>query len=367
LVIVLTVLAGIALAGWWWFSQGKANTPPAQRTAVDAATPVVVAETQAATDNVRMDMVGSGIAAASVTLYPAVAEEVERVLFTAGQQVKKDQLLIQLEDRDEELAVKLAKARVEGTQQLLKRYQRAQGSGAVAANALDEAEVAHRQAEIELEIAQEQLRQRSIRAPFAGVVGIAQVDPGERVGPDTALTTLDNRTSLSVAFQVPEPFLARLEQDQKLNLTNVAFPDRQFQGKITHIDSRIDPQTRTVTVRANVPNKEDLLRPGMSFRIRLALPGEPVIRVPELAVQWAREGAHVWIVREGQSIRVPVQVVRRVEGAVLAKGNMQAGEAVVVEGVQRLRPGRQVRVIQSEAAPALPTVPVARTNGMERS
>jgi membrane fusion protein (multidrug efflux system) len=365
---VLIVLAGIALLGWWWLNQGKADTPPAQRTTANAAaTPVVVAETQAATDNVVVDVVGSGIAAASVTLYPAVAEEVKRVLFTAGQQVKKDQLLIQLEDRDEQLAVKLAKARLDGAQQLLNRYQRAQGSGAVAANALDEAEVAHRQAEIELEMAQEQLRQRSIRAPFAGVVGIAQVDPGDRVGPDTALTTLDDRTSLSIAFQVPEPFLARLEQGRTLNLTTVAFPDRQFEGKITHIDSRIDPQTRTLTVRATVPNKQDLLRPGMSFRIRLALPGEPVIRVPELAVQWAREGAHVWIVRDGQSVRVPVQVVRRMEGSVLAKGDMRAGEVVVVEGVQRLRPGRRVRVIQSEASPALPTVPMVRANGMERS
>jgi membrane fusion protein (multidrug efflux system) len=199
----------------------------------------VVAETQAATDNVTVDVLGSGIAAASVTLYPAVAEEVERVLFRAGQQVKKDQLLIQLDDRDEQLAVKLAKARMDGTRQLLNRYKRAQGPGAVAANALDEAQVAHRQAEIELEMAQEQLRQRSIRAPFAGVVGIAQVDPGDRVRPDTALTTLDDRTSLSVAFQVPEPFLARLEQGQTLNLNTVAFPDRHFEGKITHIDSRI--------------------------------------------------------------------------------------------------------------------------------
>lgn len=328
---------------------------------------MVVAEIQAAVDNVMIDVVGSGIAAASVTLYPAVSEEVERVLFTAGQQVKKDQLLVQLEDRDEKLAVKLASARLDGAKQLLERYQRAQGSGAVAANALDEAEIAHRQAEIELEIAQEQLRQRSVRAPFAGVVGIAQVDPGNRVGPDTVLTTLDDRTSLSIAFQVPEPFLARLKQDQTLKLANVAFPDRQFEGKITHIDSRIDTQTRTVTVRATVPNKEDLLRPGMSFRIGLALPGEPVIRVPELAVQWAREGAHIWIVRDGKSVRIPVQVVRRMEGSVLAKGEAQTGEAVVVEGVQRLRPGRSVRVVQSEAAPVASTEPAVRATAMEPS
>src|SRR5690606_39538581 len=111
--------------------------------------------------------------------------------------------------------------------------------------------------------------------------------------------------------------------------------------------------TRTLTVRATVPNKQDLLRPGKSFRIQLALPGDAAIGVPEIAVQWTRDGAHVWIIRNEQSVRVPVQVVRRMEGTVLVRGALQAGEAVGVEGVQRLSPGRAVRLIrQKQAVPA---------------
>src|SRR5690606_29791960 len=109
-----------------------------------------------------------------------------------------------------------------------------------------EAQIAFRQAELELALAQEQLRDRSIRAPFAGVMGIAQVDPGDRVGPDTVVTTLDDRTSLTVSFQVPEPFLPRLALDQSLTLTTIAFPGQEFSGKLSHIDSRIDAQTRTL-------------------------------------------------------------------------------------------------------------------------
>ncbi len=306
-----------------------------------------------------LDLVGSGIAASSVTVFPKVAGEVERVAFTAGQQVKKDQLLIKLVDRDEQLAVKLAQTRLDGARQLLNRYQRAQGSGAVSENVLVEAQIAFRQAELELALAQEQLRDRSIRAPFAGVVGIAQVDPGDRIGPDTAVTTLDDRTSLLVSFQVPEPFLPRLALDQALTLTTIAFPGQEFTGKLSRIDSRLDAQTRTLTVRATVPNEQDLLRPGMSFRIQLALPGDDAIRVPEIAVQWTSDGAHVWIVRNEQSVRVPVQVVRRMEGSVLVRGELQADEAVVVEGVQRLSPGRAVRLIRQKQAE-----PVA-TQGME--
>lgn len=352
MITALVVLLVLGLAVWWWLGRQQQAEAPSNAGADAARTPVVVAETQAAKDNVTLEVVGSGIAAASVTVFPAVSGEVERVAFAAGQQVKKDQLLVKLVDRDEQLAVKLAQARLDGARQLLNRYQRAQGSGAVSANVLDEARITFRQAEIELAQAQEQLRHRSIRAAFAGVVGIAQVDPGDRVGTDTALTTLDDRTSLSVAFQIPEPFLSRMKREQPLALTSVAFAGREFTGKISHIDSRIDAQTRTVTIRARVPNTEDLLRPGMSFRIRLDLPGEDLLRVPELAVQWAREGAHVWIIREQKSVRVPVQVVRRMEGSVLVKGEIRAGEAVVIEGVQRLRPGREVRLIQNEAAAA---------------
>lgn len=360
LIAALLVLLVLALLAWWWLGAEQQVQAPQSSASDNARTPVVIAETQVARDNVTLEVVGSGIAAASVTVFPAVSGEVERVLFTAGQQVKKDQLLVKLVDRDEQLAVKLAQTRLDGARQLLNRYQRAQGSGAVSENVLDEARIAFRQAEIELAQAREQLRYRSIRAPFAGVVGIAQVDPGDRVGTDTALVTLDDRNSLSVAFQIPEPFLARLQRGQKLALTTVAFAEREFAGQLAHIDSRIDAQTRTVTVRATVPNDEDLLRPGMSFRIRLPLTGEDLLRVPELAVQWAREGAHVWIIRDEKSVRVPVQVVRRMEGSVLVKGDMQAGEAVVIEGVQRLRPGRLVRLIQTDA-------PAARSAATEES
>ncbi len=268
------------------------------------------------------------------------------MLFAAGDQVKKGQVLVQLVDRSQKLAVELAATQRDAADRLLKRYQRTQGSGAVSATVIDEAQIALRRAEIELAQAREQLRDRTVQAPFSGVVGIAQVDPGDRVGPDTALTTLDDRALLSVAFQVPEPFLARLKAGQPVSLRNVAFPAREFNGKLARIDSRVDPVTRTINLRAAVPNTDDLLRPGMSLAVKLTLPGVPVIRVPELSVQWSREGSHVWTVRDRKSVRVPVRVVRRMEGAVLVDGELRDGETVVVEGIQRLRPERAVRVVQ---------------------
>ncbi len=126
----------------------------------------------------------------------------------------------------------------------------------------------------------------------------------------------------------------------------MAYPGRRFEGQVTQIDNRVDAATRTLRLRAELPNDDDLLRPGMSFKVRLALPGAPHLQVPDLALQWGRDGGHVWVLRDGKAEQVPVQLVRRLEGTVLIDGALQPGEPVVVEGVQRLRPGRAVLVVE---------------------
>ncbi len=126
---------------------------------------------------------------------------------------------------------------------------------------------------------------------------------------------------------------------------NPAYPDRSFVGKVSEIDSRVDPISRNVRVRAAVANTADLLRPGMSFTVRLSMPGKTFVSVPELALQWDRDGSFVWVIRQGKSEKVAVRPVRRTSGRVLVDGPLTSGETVVVEGVQRLREGRGVRVV----------------------
>lgn len=359
LAVVLILLAALALAaaGWWLLAR-TADTAEqgAPRATAPPPAPVVVSPAGAARDDVVVEVVGSALAADAITVHPAVPGEVARILFVPGQRVRQGQALVQLVDRNERLAVERARAQVDAAARLLKRYESTRGTGAVSASVIDEARLALRQAEIELAQAREQLSDRTVRAAFDGVVGIGQVDPGSRVTPDTALTTLDNRRLLSLSFQVPEPFLARLQRGQQVSLRNVAYPERAFSGVVAHVDSRVDPATRTVNLRATVPNEQDLLRPGMAFTVRLSLPGAAVLRVPELAVQWGREGSHVWVVRDDVAERVPVRVVRRMEGAVLVDGALRAGEAIVVEGFHRLRPARAVRVVEERPfAAAQPT------------
>lgn len=360
LFLILVACAAIA-TGAFLATRGSAQQPDAPAAAPrSAAAPVIVAPAVTARDDVSLDVVGSGLASNAITVYPAASGEVERVAFSAGDRVKEGQLLIQLADRSERIAVDQAQARVDAAARLLRRYEKTRDSGAVSASVLDEARLALRNAELELARSREALRERTVLAPFAGVTGIAQVDPGERVTPTTALTTLDRRDPLSVEFQVPEPYLGRLERGQKVTLNTIAYPGRDFAGSVSHIGARIDPVTRSVTARATVPNAEDLLRPGMSFSVGLALPGRTVLQVPELAVQWGREGSHVWIVRDGNAHKVLVRVLRRLDAAVLVEGELKAGEPLVVEGIHRLRPQRPVRVVEDRSERAQPANGEAR-------
>ncbi len=353
---LLLLLPAVGLLAWMARAQSGGSPAVAPADGVPAraaqAVPVVLAAVEVRSDRVVLDVLGSGLARRSVTLFPAAAGEVLALDFRAGQRVRAGQLLLRLDDRQQRLALALAEAQLQAARRLQARYEATRGTGAVPGSVIDEAESAVRLAEIGLRQAREALADRSLRAPFAGVVGLASVEPGDRVALDTAITTLDDRRSLQVAFELPEVYAARLQTGQALTVANPAFGERRFDGRIAQIDSRVDATSRTLRLRAEVPNPDDLLRPGMSFQLRLTLDGRPFAAVPELALQWGREGAFVWVVREGRATQVPVRSVRREDRRVLVEGALQPGEQVVVEGVQRLRAGARVQVLNMSPAMA---------------
>jgi RND family efflux transporter MFP subunit len=340
---LLVGLTATALA----FAQTPSSPPSA--TPADAV-PVIVANSGETQDSVTLELPGSGLAQRSVTLFPLVEGEVDRVSFRTGQRVKAGELLVRLSDRAEQLAVALARAQLQTASLLARRLEATAGTGAVPEIEVEQAVALRRSAEIGLEQAKQALSDRSVRAPFAGVVGIAAVQRGDRVSPTTALTTLDDRRQLVVAFEVPEAYLGRLRPGLAITATHPAYPDQPVTGRVSEIDSQVGASLRTVRVRATLPNADDRLRTGMSFRVRLELAGERRLSVPELALQFGRQGAYVWAVRDGKAVAVPTRVVRRTGGLVLIEGALQSGEPVVVEGVQRLRAGRSVRVVGERSA-----------------
>ena len=351
----LALVGGLALtlAGAWFASglpfgdeiSGAAET---EEGGAEVPAPVVVEEVRFASDAAILNAVGTGMARAAVELYPEAAGRVTDIRFRAGQRMAEGEPLLRLDDEAEQLAVDLATVRIEDARQRLERYERAEPSGAVSAGEVDAARVELEAARIELAQAELALRHRTLRAPFAGITGIPAVDVGDRITESTVVGTLDDRSALLVDFEVPEAFSYGVVEGGELDLETWARPGETFAGEVTSIGSRIDPVSRTLPVRATIINDDDRLRPGMSFSIRLPLQGERFPSVPSVAIQWDREGAFVWQVRDGAAERVFADVLKRSEGWVLLDAPLEQGDLVVVEGVQRLRPGREVEIVSED-------------------
>lgn len=295
--------------------------------------------------------VGTGRARLSVGIYPSVAEEVTSVFFEAQQQVKKGDVLVQLDDREEVLAVKLAEVQLKDAQSLLDRYELAVKEGGVPESEVDAARTDFEAAQVALEQAKLALEERQIKAPFDGIVGIPNVDPGDRVGTDMLITGLDDRKILYVDFEVPESLAGALQNTEEKNriitATTPAYLSLNFSGHISAQESRVDPQRRTLMARASIDNDDDFLRPGMSFETIWEIPGDSYATVPEISVQWGRDGSYIWLIREGTAEKIQARVVARKAGRALLDGDIKGGESVVIEGLQRLRPGQKVEVVGS--------------------
>lgn len=316
------------------------DTPQQQATADPVR--VLVEPLQFERARTHVEAVGTSRARRSAELFPAVAGEVVAVDFEPGQFVEAGDVLVELDRREEELAVRLAELQLEDAERLYDRYRRSAESGAVVPTVLDEARTAAETARVALEGARIALAYRSIEAVFDGFVGSTEVDPGDRITTSTMITTLDDRSFLLVTFEVPEAFIGELTVGEDVALETWTTSAPVAYGEVVDIGSRIDPQTRTFVARALVPNEDDALRPGMSFRVAMDVEGDRYPGVEETGVQWGADGAYVWSVVDGRARQVPVKVVQRRQGRVLVDGDLAAGDLIVVEGIQRLRDGVEV-------------------------
>lgn len=316
--------------------------PESSRPAIDRAVKVIAEPLGFERVRTRVEAVGTSRAVRSAEIYPATSGEVMAVNFEPGQRVAAGDVLVELERREEELAVRLAEVRLADAKRLYDRYQRSAGSGAVTQSMIDEAESAVETTRIELERARVALDYRTIEAPFGGYVGVTEVDPGDRIGPDTMITSVDDRSALLVRFDVPEAFVGQLGVGDTVELTTWSGDATESAGVIEDIGSRIDPASRTYIARARVDNARDRLRPGMSFRVVADFEGDRYPVVAETGVQWGADGAYVWTIVGGQAERVPVEIVQRREGRVLIDAPLDGDDVVVIEGTQQMREGVEV-------------------------
>jgi len=326
---------------------GPATSEEERRRGGPPAIKVIVNTVAFASDVDKFETVGTARAAASAEIFPEVSGEVTAVLFKPGQRVAKGQTLLRFEDRSEQLDVRRAEVAVRDAEQLLDRYDRIDVPGAISDSQIDVAKTALEGARIDLELAQDRLLQRKVVAPFTGYVGLSTIDAGARIGAQTEITRLDDRSTLLVDFSVPEQIFGALNPGDEIAIRPFALAGEAVTAKIGFIDSGVDPVTRSFIVRAVVDNSEDRLRPGMSFRIEFSQDGERLPKVPEAAISYGGDGPYVWAVENGKAVLKPIDVVSRRQGTVLIRGDISETTAIVTEGVQKVREGSTLEIINA--------------------
>jgi RND family efflux transporter MFP subunit len=362
--LVFIVLA--AFAGGMWFARdqvrdayvrvtkgdgaGEAAKPKRRRH--DGSVPVIVSRVAEATNREVIAAVGTARARRSVMLHPESDGIIVKFAPRAGDRVKQGEVIVQLDADKVRLAVQIANRRLQEAKRQFSRSEFLKSQSVNSKAKVEDAQTVLERAELEVLLAEETLQDLSIKAPFDGIVGIPNVEVGERVTTTTPLISLDQRDEVLVEFEVAEKYLSRIATGDAVAVGTPSYQDKSFAGRVEFIDSRIAPTSRTAKVRAVVPNKEDVLRPGMSFVVEVELPGERYAVVPELSLQWRKGESFVWTVEDGKARKVLVTVVSRLNSTILVSGELKPGELVVVEGVQRLRPGRPVDASETDATEA---------------
>jgi membrane fusion protein, multidrug efflux system len=301
-----------------------------------------------------IEALGTAQANESVTLTAKVTETVDAVNFADGQFVRSGQVLVDLSGGAEAAQLREEQASFQEAQQQLDRQAGLVEKGTIARSQLDTQVAARDAAKARMDTIRARLADRVITAPFDGVLGFRRVSPGTLVSPGTVIATLDDIRTIKLDFPVPEAFLANVSAGQKIAALSVAWPDTEFEGVVRAVDSRVDPVTRAVTVRAELANPDARLRPGMLLTVRLLKPERDTLALPEIALIQVGSRSYAYRVGAENTVeQVEVRLGARRRGEVEIVDGLAAGDRVVVEGTVKLRNGARI----AEAAP--PPAPAA--------
>lgn len=314
---------------------GKPAGPPVK---------VTMVRESAVTDDVTA--VGSLLAEESVVIRPEIAGRIVKIHFAEGQSINAGAPLVSMDTSD--LRAKLAAndADVTVNRQRFDRVRNMAGQKFMSQQAVEEASSNLARAQALKQETMAQLAKAEIRAPFKGVLGLRKVSSGAYLKAGEDIVNLEDIGSLKLDFRVPEAFLSKIAKDQEVNVRVDAFPKDTFNGKIFAIEPAIDTQTRTVLLRARVPNAEGKLKPGLFARVNLILERRgTALVVPEEAIVPKGNLSLVVKVVDGKAEFVPVKIGRRRPGEVEIVEGLKVNDTVVTDGQMKLQPGAPVTVM----------------------
>ncbi len=349
---VVLILLGLVFGGIFGWKYYQAQQRAARASAPPPPATVAAAEVRTESWQPYLFAVGSLVAAQGIHVTTEVAGQVEKIHFQPGQVVAEGEPLLQLDDSVDRAVLdglvaqrRLAEIRFKRITELLEK-------NVVPKADFDEAQANLDNASAQVASQRRRIEEKQIRAPFAGLIGIREVDVGEYLSPGARIVPLQALDPIYADYSLPEQHLARLSAGQTVRLTVKAYPNRTFQGRVEAINPGIDPGTRSVRIRAILANPGHHLRPGMFAEVRTLLPErEDVLTLPRTAISYAPYGDSVFVIEEqdGDLVvqRRQVQTGESREGRVEIVQGLEAGERVVAAGQVKLRNGQRVRIDNS--------------------
>lgn len=304
-----------------------------------------------------IEAIGTAVAARGVDLAVEAGGTVRQILFKSNEHVEEGQKLLQISEREELADLAAAEAALELAETELDRARTLRERGVSAVNNLDTAQAQAASARAQVAKIQAMLQQKELTAPFEGVIGIPQVDVGGYVTAGTVYATLQDLDAMRVDFALPEQQISRIRPDMPVTATSEV-GDYRASGKITGIEPKVDPNSRLVTVRAEVANETGQIYPGQFLRVRVELPDEEqVIALPQTTLMTSLYGDSVYVVRDGEEEdqkvveQVFVKAGRRDGGLIEIVSGLEPGDVVVNAGQNRLSGGAPV-TIDNTVSPA---------------
>jgi membrane fusion protein (multidrug efflux system) len=356
LVVALAIYAGL---GYFKFTQIMGFVQMAKSGAF--APPPTAVTTKVAEKSQwqpALETIGTVVAINGVTISTDLAGMVSKIAFGSGTEVKEGDLLVQLNTDQEQAQLAQAEAQRDWTHITLTRNQDLLTKRTVSQSDYDSASAQFRQAEATVDQYKAIIARKTLRAPFAGVVGIRQINLGQYLNTGDAVVTLQSFDPIYINFSLPQQNLSQISVGQSVEVMMDAYGDKVFTGKITAINSLVDQNSRNVQIQATLPNSDTQLRPGMYARVKVVLPeAQEVIAIPSSSIHYAPYGDSVFIVsdlksEDGKTYKgVKEQFVKLGQ----SKGDLTAivsgvkpGDEVVTSGVFRLRSGGAVIVNNKE-------------------
>lgn len=298
----------------------------------------------------NIEALGTAHANESVEIRPRISSLVERVAFTEGQLVSAGDLLVELENSEIVAGLALAEANLSESRSLYQRNKSLSSTQAISASNLEQLLAQVKVDEAHVQAARARLANTRILAPFAGRVGLRRVSPGSFVDTSTVITTLDDVGSIKLDFSVPETFLTTVRDGMNIIAHSAVYPEREFRGTVASVDTRVDPVTRAVQIRALLPNDDGLLKPGMFMTVDLQRDLGDVLMAPEQAIVPEGSMQFVYVVNDGVVEKRAVRVTNRVPGFVVIGEGLAVGEFIISEGTGKVRDGSIVESLEQAAA-----------------